>query len=172
MNKEVVTSQLENIRQNEKETMTEYCERARGLLKEKCSTYKFLSEEQKKEYDRTARRAFARGIKESSIKDRLVTRGANSLEDAISYAIEAEFDASITIPNSELYCKYCKTNGHRESNCWKKSANTNGLNQLINMLGGISNPGQDTRNFSNFRGRGNRSGNNWNNSRGNSNRNK
>lgn len=54
VNKEVVTSQLENIRQNEKETMTEYSERARKLLVGKCSTYKFLSDEQKKEYDRKA----------------------------------------------------------------------------------------------------------------------
>lgn len=33
VNKKVVTSQLENLRQNDKETMTEYLERARKLLK-------------------------------------------------------------------------------------------------------------------------------------------
>lgn len=168
INKEIVTSQLENIRQNDKETMSEYAERARKLLREKCNTYKFLSEEQKKEYDRTARRAFARGITESSIRDRLITRGAGSLEDAISYAIEADFDASITIPNSELYCKFCKINGHREANCWKKSSNASGINQLINFLGNVKNPDQNTRNSSNSRGRGNRSNGNWNNSRQNS----
>lgn len=169
VNKEVVTSQLENIRQKQNESMTEYSERARQLLKEKCSTYKFLSEEQKKEYDRTARRAFARGIIETNIKDRLVTRGAGSLEDAISYAIEAEFDSAISIPNAELYCRYCKTNGHRESSCRKKEANASGIGQLVNLLRGTPDQQQNTRNISNFRGRGNRSNRNWNNSRGNNN---
>lgn len=170
MNKEVVTAQIESISQGEKETLTEYSERARKLLKEKCSTYKFLSEDQKKEYDRTARRAFARGIRDSHLRDRLITRGSSSLEDAIAYVIEVEADTSVMIPNSELYCKYCKTNGHRENKCFKKAANASGLTQLINMLGGVTNPGQNLKNFSNFRGRGGRGG-NWRNSRGNLNSN-
>lgn len=167
INKEVVTTQLENLRQNEKESITEYSERARKLLKDKCSTYKFLSDEQKREYDRTARRAFARGIREFTIKDRLITRGASSLEDAISYAIEAEFDNSILIPNSELYCKFCKNSGHRERDCRKKQGNVTSINQLMNLLRAAPDNKQTPQNFSNFRGQGNRSNRNWNNSQNN-----
>lgn len=93
VNKDIVTSQLENLRQEPKETVSEYAERARKLLREKCNTYRYLSDEHKKEYDRTARRAFAKGMKDLKIRDRLLTRGSSSMEDAISYAIEAEYDA-------------------------------------------------------------------------------
>lgn len=165
-NKEVVTSQLENLKQEKNETINEYAERSRKLLKDKCSTYKYLSEEQKREYDRTARKAFAKGIKDSKVRDRLITRGAISLEDAIAYSIELDYDAANMIPNSELFCKYCKTNGHRERDCRKKESNANGVNTLISLL---RRENQNIRNFVNFKGP--RQNRNWTNNRGNGNNN-
>lgn len=70
-----------------------------------------------------------------------------------------------------MYCKYCKTNGHRERDCRKKDGNTSGIGQLVNLLKGVPNIGQNTRNISNFRGRNNRPSGNWNNSRNNNNNN-
>lgn len=158
-NKEVVTSQLENLRQGKNETINEYAERSRKLLKDKCSTYKFLSGEQKKEYDRTARKSFAKGLKDSNVRERLITRGAISLEDAIAYSIELDYDAENIIPNSELFCKYCKMSGHRERDCRRKEGNSTGINALISML---KNNNPNARNFVNFRGP--RQNRNWNNS--------
>lgn len=157
VNKDIVTSQLENLRQEPKETVSEYAERARKLLREKCNTYRYLSDEHKKEYDRTARRAFAKGMKDLKIRDRLLTRGSSSMEDAISYAIEAEYDAINSVANSELFCGYCKNSGHRERDCRRKENNSNGVSQLVNLLGNFN-----VRNNQNSNSRSNR----WSNSRG------
>lgn len=131
-NKDIITSQLENLHQESKESITEYANRARNILREKCATYKQLTEEQKRDYNRTARRAFAKGIKDQKIQDKVVTRGASSLEDAIAYAIELENDLVNTIPKSEFFCTFCKVAGHRERECKKKE--NNGVNQLVNIF--------------------------------------
>lgn len=106
-----------NLRQGDRETINEYAERSRKLLREKYNAYKYLSDEQRREYDRAARKAFARGLKDTNVKDHLITRGAISLEDSIAYAVELDYDAANMIPNSELFCKYYIKNGHRERNC-------------------------------------------------------
>lgn len=131
-NKDIITSQLENLHQENKESITEYANRARNILREKCATYKHLTEEQKRDYNRTARRAFAKGIKDQKIQDKVVTRGASSLEDAIAYAIELENDLVNTIPRSEFFCTFCKVAGHRERECKRKESN--GVNQLVNIF--------------------------------------
>lgn len=104
------------------------------MLCDRNATYNSLSNEQKKEHNRIARKAFARGIKDPKLKDRLLTRGANSLEDAIAYAIEAGSDALTTVPKSELFCRTCRTNGHRELECTRKNNDGNIVNSLVSAL--------------------------------------
>lgn len=102
-------------------------------------------------------------MKEAKIRDRLITRGASSLEDSIAYAIETEFDSLNFIPSMELYCKYCRNNGHREHDCERKKTNAGSVGQLINVLRAFgSNGNRDFRNSANFNDQNNR---NWNNSR-------
>ena len=136
-NKDVLTSQLENMRQEKDESLTKYAERARKLLQEKNSVYKVLTEDQKLEHNRLARKAFSKGITNNKLKKRLITRGASSLEDAIAYAIEAENDELYEIPNKEFYCRHCRhcrINGHCERECRSKNINGGGLNTLISDL--------------------------------------
>lgn len=147
-NKDIVTSQLENLHQEQKESINEYANRARNIFREKCNIYSYLSEDQKQEFNRIARRSFSKGIKDHKLKERLLTRGASSLEDAIAYAIETENDAIFSIPSSELFCKYCKTNGHRERDCRKKDNNNMNMNQLINALRNFKTIDSNTRTFS------------------------
>lgn len=188
-NKELLTSQLENLRQEKDETLAKYAERARKLLKEKNSTYSFLSDDQRKEHDRTARRAFARGIANIRIRNVMTIRGSNSLEDAITHSLEAESDALTQIPKNEQFCNFCKIIGHREVECRRKNGNENGngMNQLISALRSIGNPSQNNfrnsqntfrnnqrnfnrnGNFNNNNRNWNRNGNrNWNNNNNNS----
>lgn len=134
-NKEILTSQLENARQEENETLSAFADRVRKLLREKNATYAYMTEEQKLEINRTARKAFSKGLFNRSLKSRLVTRGASSLEDAIAYAIEAENDFITDIPLSELYCRKCNQNGHRLRDCKNTNNNNNSeLNRLISAL--------------------------------------
>lgn len=137
-NQSVLISQLENLHQGDTETLTDYAARARKLLIDRNATYNHLSEEQKREHNRIARRAFAKGVKDSKLKDRLLTRGASSLEDAIAYAIEAESDAMMIIPKSELFCKTCRNNGHREHECRRKMDGGNVVNSLVSALRSLS----------------------------------
>lgn len=51
-NKEILTSQLENARQEENETLTAFADRVRKLLREKNATYSHTNEEQRMEYNR------------------------------------------------------------------------------------------------------------------------
>lgn len=135
---EILISQLDNLQQNKNETLSEYAKRARELLRDRNSTYDSLSEEQKREHNRMARKAFARGIKNQKLKDRLLIRGASTLEDAIAYAIEAENDAAYLIPNNELYCRICRNNGHRERDCRRRENDGNVINTLVNTLRSFS----------------------------------
>lgn len=133
-NKEILTSQLENARQQENETLSAYADRVRNLLREKNATYAFMTEEQKLEHNRFARRAFSKGITDRSLRNRLITRGAASLEDAIAYAIEAENDNINDIPAIDLYCRKCNRNGHRLRDCKATINNNSDMSRLISAL--------------------------------------
>ncbi|XP_055309933.1 homeobox protein 2-like [Sitodiplosis mosellana] len=147
-NKDILTSQLENLRQEKDESLTKYAERARKLLLDKNSVYSHLTEEQKAEHNRMARKSFAKGVSNIRLRDRLITRGANTLEDAISYAIETENDVMNNISRNELYCGFCRINGHREQDCRSKNARNNDLNKIISALRFMGSPVR--RNFNRF----------------------
>lgn len=133
-NRDIICSQLENLRQETNETISAYANRTRKLLREKNLIYSHLTNDQKLEHNRLARKHFCQGIANQTIRNRLLIRGANSLEDAIAHVIEAEHDILNTIQNNELFCRHCRANGHREKDCSKKSENQNGLTQLLNAL--------------------------------------
>lgn len=133
-NKKILQSQLENIKQERNESVAQYADRTRKLLKERNSTMSSMSEDLRLEYNRQARISFTRGLKDPKLQDRLKTRGAQSLEDAAAYAIEADNDTQNTIPNIELFCTACRRNGHRERNCMRKNYNNTNLNGLLSAL--------------------------------------
>lgn len=80
------------------------------------------------------RRAFARGIRDLKLRERLQILGANTLEDAIAYSIETENYISNQVSDRELYCDYCKNTGHRERNCFKREQGSNAVGNLISAL--------------------------------------
>lgn len=49
-NKDILNSQLENLKQEKDESLTKFAERARKLLQEKNAAYKYLTEDQKIEH--------------------------------------------------------------------------------------------------------------------------
>lgn len=134
INKDIINSKLENLRQEKNESLNTFAERTRKLLRDKNNMYMGLSEDQKTEHNRFARRAFTKGIANPKLRSRLQIRGANSLEDAIAYSIEAETDLMQEISNRELICTYCRLTGHREKDCIKKDQNSGNLNNLISAL--------------------------------------
>lgn len=148
-NKNVISSQLENLHQEKDESLSEYTERARKLLREKNAVYNNLTEEQRLEHNRLARRAFSKGVSNPRLRDRLTTRGASSLEDAIAFAIEAENDAITDIPRSELFCRFCRFNGHRENECRRKENANSDIGKLASALRSMGNG--FNRNRNNFR---------------------
>lgn len=158
-NQNVLISQLENMNQGKDESLDEYATKARKLLRDRDATYKHLSGEQKKEHNRIARRAFTRGIKDQKLRERLITRGSNSLEDAIAFAIEAENDEKTAIPRNEQFCTVCRVNGHRERDCKRKLNEGNLMTTLVSALQGntINSGGQSMQRFGirgrNFSGR-------------------
>lgn len=133
-NKNLLTSQIENMRQDKDESLAKYAERARKLYKEKNATYIHLNDDQKKEHDRIARKAFIKGIKSDQLRNTMKIRGASSLEDAITNVLEIEYDNLNLIPKSDLYCKSCRSIGHREPECRRKNDNSDNLNKLIYAL--------------------------------------
>lgn len=139
-NRNVITSQLENLRQGENETLSEYADRARKLLKERNSTFGHITEDQRAEHNRTARRAFSKGVKNMKLKDRLLTRGASSLEDAVSFAIEAEYDSTYMNLSNNMYCNICRSNTHREQNCNRRKPDNLNLNNLLYALNDLRRP--------------------------------
>lgn len=173
-NKILLTSQIENLRQEKDETLAQYAERVRKLLNEKNITYTFISEEQRAEHNRTARKAFTKGVRNNALRERMLIRGASSLEDAIAYALEAETETLTQIPQGELFCKTCRVPGHRQIDCRRLASNNEGVNQIVSALQvlGIGNRNnfannQRNRPFNN----GSRFGNNFNRNNQNFNRN-
>lgn len=155
-NKDILTSQLENLKQEKDESLIKYSERVRKLLMERNSTYNFLTEDQRLEHNRQARKAFAKGIGNPKLRDRMITRGAQSLEDAIAYAIETENETITQIARNELFCGFCRINGHRENECRRKLGNSNDLGNMVTILRSLNiNPSRN-----------NQRNQNWNNNRG------
>lgn len=149
-NKNVLTSQIENLHQEEGESMTKYTERARNLLREKNSVYSQLTEEQRLEHNRMARRAFSKGILDEDLRRKLLIRGAGSLEDAISFAIESENDALTEVRKSDLYCTFCHTNGHREKFCRRKASENTDIGKLASAIRSLGFNNRTNQNY--FRG--------------------
>lgn len=166
-NKEILTTQLENVRQYKDESLNTYAERVRHLLRDKNATYSYMTEEQKMEHNRLARRSFSRGLSDNKLRNRLLMRGASSLEDAIAYAIEAENDDITYIPNFDLFCRKCNTSGHRQKDCNRQNNDNSDMGRLISALravGGQTRPPNQNRNpfTNNFNRNSNFRDRNWN----------
>ncbi|XP_031629196.1 homeobox protein 2-like, partial [Contarinia nasturtii] len=133
-NKDLLASQIENLHQEKNESILKYSERARKLLRERNATYSNLSEDQRREHNKTALRAFARGLDDNRLKEKLSIRGSDTLENSIAYALEAESESFREIPQFELYCRYCRSNGHRERDCRRMNNGPNNINDLASIL--------------------------------------
>lgn len=131
-NNDIINSKLENLRQEENESLDVYSERVRKLLHEKNSIYEGLTEEQKLEHDGMARKFFVKGVSNNRLRDRLLIRRAISLEDVIANAIEIENDLVNQLQNDEIICGYCKLTNHREKDCKKKVADE--TDELIRLM--------------------------------------
>lgn len=164
-NRTILDSQIENLRQEKDESLTKYGERARKLLSEKNRSFNFISEEQKLEHDRIARKSFSRGFGDQKLKDVMVTQNFSSLEDAISRSMEIESEISNSFHRREFCCSFCKKMGHRESECRSKTNNSTPIGQLVSALKGLN-----TQNSNNPKNS-NTFGNNSNSSRNNNNNN-
>lgn len=150
-NKSVLQSQLENLHQEKKETLTEYTNRARKLLKERNAIYNQLSDEQRAEHNRIARRAFTKGIQNNGLREKMLIRGANSLEDAIAYAIEAENDSLLAISRADTFCRHCRTPGHLQKDCRQLENSNSDINKLANALRGMSTNSRPYTNNNSYR---------------------
>lgn len=133
-NKSLLTTQLENLKQEKDESLSDYAERARKLLDKKNAMYNNLTQDQKEEHNRTAYKAFTKGLNDRLLKERALTRGASSLEDAIENALDMENDSSNMIPKTDLFCKYCRMVGHRESDCRRKKISDDPILRFVNAL--------------------------------------
>lgn len=133
-NRDIINSQIENLRQEKNETLLKYSERARELLLEKNMTCNNLSSDQKIENDRAVRRSFSKGLTNGRVKEKIVLRGANSLEETIALVFEMDNDMTNDIQNSELYCNYCKISGHRIKDCRKREQGNTQLGQLLSIF--------------------------------------
>lgn len=136
-NTNLITTQLENLRQKKKESIAEYAERARKLLNKKNAMYSNLTGRQKDDNNRIAYKAFARGLLNPNIQSTTFTRGATTLEDAIETALDTENDTMYQIPKAELYCKTCKINGHREADCRRKANEDDPIFNLVTAMRNI-----------------------------------
>lgn len=138
-NKNILSSQLENLHQEKNESLNEYSERARKLLKEKNSIYNDLTGQLSQDHDRTATRAFTNGIKDSKIRNILKIRGVDSLNTAIAAALEAEHDAITDIKRNEMFCRYCRLVGHLENECRNKENANSDIGKLASALRSMGN---------------------------------
>lgn len=159
-NTDIINSQIENLRQQKDETVLRYAERTRELLLEKHSSYNNITSEQKQEHDRAIRKNFARGLSNEKLREKILLRGTSSLDEAISLVFEMENDFDNDIRKNELFCNFCKMNGHRMKDCRKREQNNSQMGQLINIFKSF---GVNNRNNSNNYQRGNNSGGNNNN---------
>lgn len=82
-NKNLVNTQIETFTQEPDESLIKYTEKARKLLRDKKAMYSFLNEEQKSDFDRMMAKAFVTGSRDYSLRQRVLTRGADTLEKAI-----------------------------------------------------------------------------------------
>lgn len=130
-NRTILDSQIENLRQEKDESLTKYGERARKLLSEKNRSFNSISEEQKMEHDRIARKSFSRGLGIQKLKDVMVTQNFSSLEDAISRSMEIESELSNSFHRKEFCCSFCKKMEHRESECRSKTNNSTPIGHLV-----------------------------------------
>lgn len=138
-NTNLLSSQLESLHQEKDETLSEYAKRARKLLKDKNAAYSDLTKQQSKDHNNQAMRSFSKGISNPSIQKQLKIYNAQTLDDAISFAMQAEHDAKTEIQRSEFFCKYCRINGHREIQCRRKENANSDVGKLAIALRSMGN---------------------------------
>lgn len=138
------------MKQKKDETLIDFAERARKLLRTKTAMYSQLSKEQRDEYNRLASRSFIKGLNNVSLKQRVTTRGANSLEKAIENAIDMELDTINQVSQNELFCRSCRLIGHRERDCRRRNNDNSAVSTLINALKNIGNSNFNRRNNTTF----------------------
>lgn len=83
-NHDILDSQIENLRQEKDENLAKFTERAMNLFVKKNEMYCSLSEEQKRDHDRVARKAFARGLFNQTLRETICRQRFSTLEDSIS----------------------------------------------------------------------------------------
>lgn len=145
-NKNLVNTELENLKQGQKESLSEYAERARKLLRKKISMYSYVSPEQRQDYDRYASRSFIQGLNNTNLIRQVKTRGFDSLEKAVENAIDMETDTNSEVSRTELICRFCKAIGHRERDCNRKNPENNAILSLVNALRDVGNVNFGQRN--------------------------
>lgn len=160
-NVDITNSKIENLKQDKNESLQKYADRSRKLFDEKNQLYFDLPQELRHEHDRCIRKAFARGIANTTLRERVLLRGANSLEEAICFALEFEHENDNTVHKSELFCKFCKNSGHRQNECRKKEQSNTQIGQFVSALQSLGLGNKSNNNNRNFKG--NKSGQNWNN---------
>lgn len=133
-NRDILNSKIENLKQERNESLIQYTERTRRLLTEKNKSYDNITADQKTEHDRITRKAFVHSIYTHKLREIMRLRGATSLEESISLAIELQNEIRSIIPNRELFCTFCNSNGHRESTCEKRGRQNPSINQLMNAM--------------------------------------
>lgn len=145
-NKNLVNTELENLKQGQKESLSEYAERARKLLRKKIAMYSYVSPEQRQDYDRYASRSFIQGLNNTNLIRQVKTRGFDSLEKAVENAIDMETDTNSEVSRTELICRFCKAIGHRERDCNRKNPENNAILSLVSALRNVGNVNFGQRN--------------------------
>lgn len=150
-NHDILDSQIENLRQEKDENLEKFTNRAMNLFVKKDEMYCSLSGEQKRDHDRIARKAFARGLFNQTLRETICRQRFSSLEDTISHSFLVE-DELRNSSRRETGCTYCKRIGHRESECRSKANNSNSLDKLAEALKGLTtNSNSNNSNFNSNR---------------------
>lgn len=133
----VLKSQIENLKQKPKESISEFAERARNLVQSRCSLYS--SRDMHDEINSTAAKAFKRGLANAKFREIALNRATNSLETSIRDVLEIESDNQAAgIPTEDQYCRYCKRTGHTIANCLKKPKEGDDVARVTGILSALN----------------------------------
>lgn len=129
---------LNNIKQKDKEEIEKYAKRVEDALDNFNKSFNLDEENEilKRENDRKARKSFENGLFDTSLKNKVITRGNKTFKESVDYVIEQELRQSEVTPSTSntKFCNYCKLSNHDISECRKRLANnsTPNFNQTSN----------------------------------------
>lgn len=116
----LLRARLNELHQKYNESIFEYAERTKQILKDFELYYGEMSPDHKMDLQDRIKEKFEEGVSNGFIKKALITRVTEKLNESINIALRLQHHLDRAPKPSEIICNFCNIRGHRQVECRTK----------------------------------------------------